>query len=415
MLNIDKVRIGLWIAYLVFPSGIGLSYWGKNVDVNMVIFILITLLSLNSLVNLRAKREDGIAALFFLSALLFSLSWLSSFQYLFYIYIIIFYFSSYFIARLFFSERSSIIYFVNNIALAYLLVGIIGFLNYYFDFLNFNLLRPEAEAYAHEYTRGEITANLELIAYKGFFAHTHWFAMDRFVWMSLSACFLWYANRAKEHSINRHVLMASIAFGSIEIIWSQVRMLSLISIIVFLCSLYAYKSKYIPFLAVFLLIITPLFNDHAYYFFSNIYSLAGIFFEDINGFSYVLETDKRYLALMAILENYEQIILAPLGPLFWNFSPHLLGTESEYFDDLHPLLKMVLEYGLASLVFFLLLIVSALRSSRSIYYLPLFFWLLLILSASISLGSPRFYFYMFFGIGALVGARSIFSNKSVGP
>ncbi|MDC6455506.1 hypothetical protein PQZ40_02895 [Alphaproteobacteria bacterium] len=302
-------------------------------------------------------------------------------------------------------------YFVNNIALAYLCVGIIGLLNYYFGLVDINFLRSEAGSYAHAYARGAITPNQELIGYKGSFSNTHWFAIDRFIWMSLSACFLWYANRTKDHSINKHVLMVSIAIGSCEIILSQARVLSLVSVILFLYSLYAYKKIYIVYLTGFLLIVSPLIKDYAFFYYTNIYSLAGILFEDMSGFSYNLGTDKRYQAIIGILENFEQIIFAPLGPLFWNFSPLVLGTQSEYFDDLYPMINIIPEYGLFPLVFFLLLIARALKFSRGLFYRPLFFWLLLTLLASVANYMPKFYFYAFFAIGALIGARSIFHKQ----
>ena len=103
-------------------------------------------------------------------------------------------------------------------------------------------------------------------------------------------------------------------------------------------------------------------------------------------------------------------MFSPLGPLFWGFEPFALQIESDYFDDLHPFFNIVIEYGLLSLLCFLLLIISALKSSTAFYYRPLFFWLLMVLIAPLSNYTPKFYFYAFFSIGALVGARSIFQK-----
>ena len=99
---VPKKLINLFIVFLIFPSGIGLSFMENNLDVNKITYLFCLLLTLvfwyrNSSI---LTRYDLIPIIIILSILPFSVFWLDNLQYLIFFLNIVLFFSSYYVARI---------------------------------------------------------------------------------------------------------------------------------------------------------------------------------------------------------------------------------------------------------------------------------------------------------------------------
>ena len=185
---ISKNLIVLFIISIVFPSGIGISIVGNNLDINKVCylfclaFVLIFWIKNPSVLN----KYDTIPLFLVLTMIPFSVFWVSNIQFLIFFVSLILFFSSYYVGRVIFMNYDSFLFFLKNISLAYIIIGLIGIFNFYFNIFSLDMFRPNAEEYVAYQTRGNILGtDFVILAYKGLEWHTHFFAQNRFIWMFL--------------------------------------------------------------------------------------------------------------------------------------------------------------------------------------------------------------------------------------
>jgi hypothetical protein len=287
-----------------------------------------------------------------------------------------------------------------------LIIGLLAILDFYINFLPLEYLRPNAISYLHEYSRGSVGSSLMLIAYKGFFAHTHFFAIERFIWMSLSLTLFIYYKREGKASTFSNVLLLSALLGLIEIFLSQTRFLSLFSLLIFFIAFLKQPNRTWSYLAIFFsfplliyLFTTETFNYY-YLAISTIFD-SGIQNDTGKVISYVLVNDKRYQALAAIFNNLADYrIYFSYGPLFFNYSTELHGVNTEVFDDLTLIILSLLEYGILAYFLCILFVIRILMLKGLKFKKYINFILIVTILSSASTYYPRLMFYVFFFLGA---------------
>ena len=406
---ISKNLIVLFIISIVFPSGIGLSVVGNNIDINKVCYlfclalVLIFWIKNPSVLN----KYDTLPLFLLLSIIPFSVFWISNIQYLIFFASIILFFSSYYVGRIMFVTYDSFLFFLKNISLAYIIIGIVGIINFYFDIFSLDIFRPNSEDYVSYQTRGNIIGgDFVILAYKGLEWHTHFFATNRFIWMSLSLAFYIYFER-KNIKINfSNILLFSATLGFIEILLAQTRYLSLMSFLVFSVLLFFKPNKTWFYVSLFFsipVIILFVNTDTFFYYYQ---ALSTLFRSDLTNeegqiISYVLQTDKRYLSLMAIINNLpDPRIYLSYGPLFYNYvGDYFMGARAGDFDDLTPNILLFLEYGFLTyffLIFYIFFVIFLKGTSIKKY---INYILILVIFSVAASHYPRYIFYLFFFLG----------------
>ena len=74
---------------------------------------------------------------------------------------------------------------------------------------------------------------------------------------------------------------------------------------------------------------------------------------DYVSFNYILETDKRYVAITSFFTRFlggEFNFLSAKGTLFFNFHEKIMGVKADNWDDVTILLGSILEFGFIQLV-----------------------------------------------------------------
>ena len=406
---ISKNLIVLFIISIVFPSGIGISVVGNNIDINKVCYlfclalVLIFWIKNPSVLN----KYDTIPLFLLLSIIPFSVFWISNIQYLIFFVSLILFFSSYYVGRIMFVTYDSFLFFLKNISLAYIIIGIVGIINFYFDIFSLDIFRPNSEDYVSYQTRGNIIGgDFVILAYKGLEWHTHFFATNRFIWMSLSLAFYIYFER-KNIKINfSNILLFSATLGFIEILLAQTRYLSLMSFLVFSVLLFFKPNKTWFYVSLFFsipVIILFVNTDTFFYYYQ---ALSTLFRSDLTNeegqiISYILQTDKRYLSLMAIINNLsDPRIYLSYGPLFYNYvGDYFMGARAGDFDDLTPNILLFLEYGFLTyffLIFYIFFVIFLKGTSIKKY---INYILILVIFSVAASYYPRYIFYLFFFLG----------------
>ena len=407
---IPKNIIYLFIVFLVFPSGIGVSFLGNNLDVNKIVYLFCLVLTAmfwyknSHLLN----NYDYIPILIIFSAILFTPLWLNSIQYLIFFLNVVLLFSAFYIGRIFFLNEDYSFFFIKKVSIFYIAIGILALLDFRLNMIPLEYLRPNAEAYIHEYSRGTLGNFNAVEAYKGFFAHTHYFSMDRLIWLSLSLIvfILFIGDKRLEES--RKFLLISSFLGFLEIVFAQTRYLTLIAILIFVFAIYKQKNRTWIYLGLFYslpLIFFIFTTDTFQYYYNSVSTLfvSGMTNELGYSVSYVLENDKRYLALEAIYYNLNDYrTYLSYGPLMFNYSSVFLGAESDFFDDLSPVVLLMLEYGLLFYLFLCIFIFRVLliegyneRLKKCINFL-----IIVTILSSIAVYNLKFLMYLFFFLGA---------------
>lgn len=406
---ISKSLIIFFIISLVFPSGIGVTFFGQNLDVNKLCYVFCLFLGLIFWIKNPNifNKYDTIPIFIILSIFPFSVFWVNNLQYAIFVVSIILFFSAYYVGRLIFVTKESFLYFLKNISLAYIIIGIIGILNFYLNIFSLDFLRPNAEDYISYQTRGNILgSDFIILAYKGMEWHTHFFAINRFIWMSLSIAFYIYFERRKEKLEFSNILFLSAFLGFIEIVLAQTRYLILLSAFVFSIFLFLKPNKtwfYISLFFSFPLLYLFTTTDVFLYYFQAINTLftSGLTNEEGKVISYVLESDKRYISFFAIINNLsDPRIYLSYGPLFYNYvGDFFLNTKSDFFDDLSNIVILFIEYGILMYVLMITFVVYVilLRGSDLKKYMN--YILILVVIAPLVVYYPRYLFYLFFFLG----------------
>ena len=398
----------LLIFYLVFPTGIGLEVKNQNFDLNKISYLIILLIIF--LINIKTRLSINLShyfiLLFIFSSLIFSVFWISSIQYVYLGYIIIFYVSAFWVGQIIFEHPKSFYHFINRISLGFFLSGICSLL--YFNYGMFDIineLRPNAEAYLETKSRGDILGSGSILGYRGFLSNGNIFALDRFIWMTFSILGLIFAINYKVIKINNKILFISIFLGFLELILSQSRLFTILALLALLYLFYKININKILLLLsiIFLLLLVILFTDINFmYYIASVSSLGPIIgIESLTDYQYNFASDKRGLALIGLYSELNNIALyLSSGPLFFNEIEYLFGIPSDYYDDLSPIIMLLIEFGLLSWLILTTMIIYSYRmiNNKQIKFISIM--LLVIIIASITVYTPRMLFYIFFFMGA---------------
>jgi len=414
-----RTRI-MWLIIfsIALPKGIGPYILGINIDATKILLILSVLFTASIQLNksLRVKSYSLFLWLIVAACLSFSGYWLSSTQYLFFAYYVLVYVSAFWVSSFLFRDSAFFVKFTNNLAVVLIMSGLLALLDYRFNFIPFEYLRPENEAFIHGYSRGGVFGSLEIVAYKGFDSVTSWFAVDRFVWLSWGVIAYVYSLKEPKWGLKSDILLVATMIGVLEIILSQARVMSMFALLLFMfilaVSLTHKRGRKIYALGFVALLVAAIvmYHDYVVYFLKNVYSILN--FHEIewlqSNLSYSFEVDKRGQALTAITEHFGDtgVYLLPPGPLFYNFTEWFLDVPSEYFDDLTPVITSVFEIGFVPWMMVLSFVVYAVAKKKDKIGQIFVLILAMVFISSIGVFTPRFYYYIFFVLGALL-SRSV--------
>ncbi len=413
------------ILSIVFPKGIGFSVLGNNVDVNKILILLSALLTADA-VRRNSFRIDkySLGLLFIIcTCLIFSVFWLSGVQYLIFAYYVLMYVSAFWVADFLFKDSEIFVTFTNNLALALIVSGVCALLDHYFKVIPFELFRPENESFIWEYNRGVAVGSVQMVMYKGWDSASAWFSVDRFVWLSWTVFAYRYCVKEKTSGLKAGVLMAASLLGVIEIVLSQARVLGFVALLLLMLLLVVSLTRISKWghpvgIIVLSFLIVSTFSNYVVYFLSNIYSVFDFYrieaFE--SALSYSFEVDKRGQAINAIInDSGVSTFCLPLGPLFSSFTNSFLSVPSQYFDNVSAVVTSVFEFGLIPWIMMALFIIHAVLMKKDKIGNVFVVLLIMTILATSAVYTPRFYYYLFFMLGAVVsrGNRVRLSSRTV--
>ena len=404
------------IGYLVslsilFPKGIGIAIGNNVLDVNKILILISVLFAIKINKSLIINKYTLFIILFIFLIFLQSYSWHDSTQYIFLIFYILFYFSSYFVGKSILTSKDSILNFAAILSKLYLFFTPVAMLDYFFRFMPLALLRPHNEGFSIMKNRGEI-GGVKLDYYMGFDFNLHYFTFDRAVLFSLLFLILILFKSSIKNKKLITLFLVVISIVMVEIILSQARFTTLFCAVLYLFVLFKYWRKKIVIFAIATIglgIILSI-NRVLYYIAGviSLFNLIGLSNTKYSSLKFVLETDKRYEAITNFFTKFiggEFNFLSAQGPLFFNFQKEIMGVPADNWDDVTAILNSILEFGFIPWLLIVSVCIHLFWKNKSRVGKNLFLLILMTMFFTIPTFSPRFYYYFFFLLGGIVANK----------